>query len=174
MTNSTHKPAVTSPPPPSAIVEVAVGIVVDKRSHLADSFAQHNPIASDPKGPSNTRILITRRRDDQVLAGYWELPGGKIEPSETPAQAAIRELKEEVGITVSTIAQLPLTEHQYEHAYVRLHPFICQLLKGTPSAIDVAEVRWVQPEHLQQYPFPQASLPIIHALLHWLANHQPA
>jgi len=157
---------------PARIVQVAVGIVVDKVSIDANS-AHHDhdrpaPLVPDPQPP---RILITRRKADQVLAGYWELPGGKLEPDESPADAVVRELLEEVGIEVAPVAALPPVEHRYDHAHVRLSPFICRHLAGTPRPLHADELRWVRPEALSGYAFPDASLPILDELIRWLDNN---
>jgi mutator protein MutT len=156
----------------SEIVQVAVGIVVDNMSPDLDPAMprEHDPdnAAQQDQAP---RILITRRTADQVLAGLWELPGGKLEPDETAAQAVVRELHEEVGIEVTPIASLAPVEHRYDHAHVRLLPFICHLVAGTPQPLHVDEVRWVTADQLPDFAFPDASLPVLDELTQWLADN---
>lgn len=135
---------------PIKLVDVAIGIVVDKVS------------------PSEIRILITQRTADQVLGGLWELPGGKVEPDESAAAAAVRELHEEVGIEVQTIHTLTPVDHRYDHAHVNLIPFICKHVAGKPQPLQVDQVRWVRPDELADYAFPDASLPILDELRRWL------
>ncbi len=123
-------------------VDVAIGILVQQRDGRA-------------------WVLIARRRDDAVLGGYWELPGGKLEQGESPAQCLVREYKEELGITVEVGQGLPAIEFAYDHAHVRLHPFYCTLFAGVPRNLHVAEHRWVPAEELTQYQFPPANTALI-------------
>ena len=154
------------------VVEVAIGIVVDKMSP-PDVHHQATDTASYAQGTANTtpRILITQRKAEQVLGGYWEFPGGKLEPNESPADAVVRELREEVGIEVAPVDTLDTVDHQYEHAHVRLIPFICKHLAGTPAPLHVDEVRWVTPDTLADHAFPDASLPILAELARWFENN---
>ena len=61
------------------------------------------------------RFLIGQRPAGVALAGYWEFPGGKVEPDESPADAAVRECLEETGIQISVVGEYPTTRHQYDH-----------------------------------------------------------
>lgn len=158
------------------IVDVAIAIVVDKLSANEGVAHRHPTPAGNQaaQGHAGPRILISKRRADQVLAGYWELPGGKVEPGEAPRDTAIRELREEVGIEVDPIATLPAVEHVYEHAHIRLLPSICTLVSGEASPIQVDQIRWVPPHELNNYTFPEASRPVITALRRWLSENTRA
>lgn len=148
------------------VVCVAVAAVVENMSTVAQPVPPATNVAAwGTADPEHVRVLITRRRAEQVLGDYWELPGGKLEADESPEQAVVRELREEVGIEVRPIAPLPCVEHAYEHATVRLLPFVCRRVQGVARPIDVAAVRWVAPGELGAYHFPAASLPVIDALL---------
>ncbi len=117
-------------------------------------------------------ILITKRLANTVYAGYWELPGGKIDPGESPTHAAIREVQEELGLNVLPIAQLAPIQHTYEHATVRLHPVICSIAPQSPppANLQVAEHRWVAINSLPWEEFLPANVRIITALVRWIAG----
>ena len=96
------------------------------------------------------RVLVTRRREGQLLSGWWEFPGGKIERGESSAQAMVRELREEVGLVITPVASLAEILHEYPHAVVHLHPHLGSCKSGEAQAIEVAECRWVTREELAQ------------------------
>jgi len=107
------------------------------------------------------RLLISRRRQGEHLAGFWEFPGGKIEGGETPAAAAEREVLEEVGVVVHAEHERALITHEYADRVVCLHPVDCRFQSGEAKAIEVAEVRWVRPSELSSLKFPPANATLI-------------
>ncbi len=115
---------------------------------------------------SDGTLLICKRKADTVLGGYWEFPGGKCNPGESPEACATREVEEETGLIVAATQPLPLIEHTYPHARVRLHPFICRHIRGTLELREVAEARWILPAELTHFRFPEANRPLIDALRH--------
>lgn len=117
-------------------------------------------IVTRPIG-QNLEILISQRKPDQVLSGYWEFPGGKVEPNETPAHCVEREMLEEVGLVVQAHTPLPTIDHHYPHASVRLHPYLCRHLAGQAQPLHVAACRWVLLKELAQYHFPPANAPLL-------------
>ena len=102
-------------------------------------------------------VLIARRPGDAVLAGFWELPGGKIEPGESPRHCLVREFREELGLDVAVGDELPGVEHVYDHGHVRLRVFLCTWLSGEPRNLQVDEHRWVPAADLTRYRFPPAN-----------------
>ncbi len=82
-------------------------------------------------------ILLTQRRSTTAYGGYWELPGGKIENDESAEEAAIREVREEIGCEVVALGVLEPIEHTYEHARVRLSCVRCELAAGSPAPKDI-------------------------------------
>jgi len=134
------------------LVDVAVGIVL-----------QPDPRQDAPDLGINRPFLVTRRRESTVYGGWWEFPGGKIEPCETPSAAVVRELYEEVGIDARVLARLPLRTHAYEHATVRLHPLVCLPTPGSPEprAVEVAEWRWLTLDGLDRDTFLPANGPLL-------------
>ncbi len=110
------------------------------------------------------QILIDRRRQEGLLGGLWEFPGGKIEPEETVQECIVREIQEELGIEVAVGDRLITIDHTYTHFRVTLNVFHCSHVSGAPQPIECDEVRWVTLEEIEQYPFPKANVQIIEAL----------
>ena len=77
---------------------------------------------------ADKRVLIAQRPQGKALAGLWEFPGGKVEPGERPEITLIRELHEEIGITVSEACLAPLTfaSHAYDSFHLLMPLYICR------------------------------------------------
>lgn len=110
------------------------------------------------------RILIDRRKQEGLLGGLWEFPGGKIEPDESVEDCVRREIQEELGIEVEVQDRLITIEHAYTHFKVTLNVFNCTHLSGTPQPIECDEVKWVTLDEIDEYPFPKANGQIIAAI----------
>lgn len=110
------------------------------------------------------RIVIDRRKDEGLLGGLWEFPGGKVEPGETLRDALVREVREEIGISVEVGRELAVVRHAYSHFRITLHAFECRFKSGTLRAIGCDEVKWVQPEQLARLAFPKANHKILELL----------
>lgn len=113
------------------------------------------------------QVLITRRKTDTVYPGYWEFPGGKMDPGEEIAACVARELREEAGIETEMFGVLSDVVHTYPHATVRLHPRLCRLTPDSPEPrnLHVSAHRWVRPEELATFKFPEANEAIVSELL---------
>ena len=113
----------------------------------------------DPDG----RVLIAQRPPGKVMAGLWEFPGGKIEPGERPEEALIRELREELGVTVQEACLAPFTfaSHAYPEFQLLMPLYVCRRWEGTPSANEHTAIKWVRPKDLPSWPMPPADLPLI-------------
>ena len=88
------------------------------------------------------RYLLGQRPEGKPYAGYWEVPGGKVEKGETVFQALQRELQEELGIDIHASEELTVLEHDYPHAYVRLYVSIIRNWSGTPKGCEGQELSW--------------------------------
>jgi A/G-specific adenine glycosylase len=110
---------------------------------------------------SDNYILIDRRRQEGLLGGMWEFPGGKIEPDETVEDCIKREIQEELGIDVTVGDRLTTIDHTYSHFRVTLNVFHCHYQSGTPTPIECDEVKWVSLDDLSTYPFPKANEQIV-------------
>ena len=113
------------------------------------------------------RILIAQRPPGKALAGLWEFPGGKAEPGERPEATLIRELQEELGITVAEPCLAPLTfaSHAYEDFHLLMPLYICRRWEGQAVAREGQQLAWVRANKLRDYPMPPADLPLIPHLI---------
>jgi 8-oxo-dGTP diphosphatase len=112
-----------------------------------------------------TRVFLTRRLAGSHLAGFWEFAGGKIEPRETPEQAVIRELKEEVGIVVTQLIPFSTIEHEYPEKRLILHFFLVTRFDGEPCSQEGQESTWTEISSLPNFNFPEANQSVIEGLL---------
>jgi 8-oxo-dGTP diphosphatase len=109
------------------------------------------------------RLLVTRRLANTHLAGYWEFPGGKCEPDETPEGCLARELDEELGVRALVGDEILVTEHEYPERRVRLHFRQCTI-DGEPHPKLGQEIRWVTRLELRTLQFPAADRELIEKL----------
>ena len=114
-------------------------------------------------GPDD-RILMAQRPSGKVYEGYWEFPGGKIEPSETAQAALARELNEELGITVDSAYPWITRYYTYEHASVALHFFRVVRFHGELHAREAQDFRWQNLNAIDVHPILPANGPILAAL----------
>jgi 8-oxo-dGTP diphosphatase len=112
---------------------------------------------------ADRRVLICQRPEGKHLSGLWEFPGGKVEANESPEDALIRELDEELGISTKTACLAPLTfaSHAYESFHLLMPLFVCRKWQGTPVAREHQAIKWVRPQALRDYPMPPADEPLI-------------
>lgn len=120
----------------------------------------------------NDQVLIAQRPSNKHKGGYWEFPGGKVEPLETAEQALGRELQEELDIIVHDEGVSPFSqvEFKYPEKSVLLHFFWVRSFKGEPKGMEGQPIRWVPFEHLEQYEFPEANLPVVKKLQLFRSN----
>jgi len=109
------------------------------------------------------KFLIQQRPQGVPLAGLWEFPGGKVDPGETPEQALVRELHEELGIETATscLAPIAFASHGYETFHLLMPVFACRKWNGVPQPREGQALKWVAPIDLAQYPMPPADLPLV-------------
>jgi 8-oxo-dGTP diphosphatase len=110
----------------------------------------------------NGDVLLGQRPAGKPYAGYWEFPGGKVDPGETILDALKREFMEELGIEVLSAEEWCGVEHVYEHAHVRLHFFISREWRGEPQSLEGQAFAWQGEVGVE--PLLPATIP----LLQWL------
>ncbi|WP_020181074.1 (deoxy)nucleoside triphosphate pyrophosphohydrolase [Methylopila sp. M107] len=117
----------------------------------------------DPDG----RVLIAQRPEGKSLAGLWEFPGGKVEAGERPEQTLIRELAEELGVTVEEPCLAPLTfaSHAYDDFHLLMPLYVCRRWTGIVTGREGQAVKWVRPDRLRDHPMPPADEPLVAHLI---------
>lgn len=115
-------------------------------------------------GAQRDRFLIARRPSGGLLGGLWEFPGGKQEDGETLPETLVRELKEELGITVEVGEFVVRVRHAFTHFRITLDAYHCRHIAGEPHALGVADFAWVTLEEMAGYAFGKADRQIIAAL----------
>lgn len=109
-------------------------------------------------------FLLGRRPPGGIYAGWWEFPGGKVEAGETAQQALVRELQEELGITVERAYPWITREHAYEHAHVRLHFFRVEAWQGELRDLQHDQLSWQQADDVFVAPVLPANAPVFAGL----------
>jgi 8-oxo-dGTP diphosphatase len=113
----------------------------------------------DPDG----RVLLAQRPPGKNMGGLWEFPGGKVETGETPEETLIRELHEELGITVkeACLAPFAFASHAYPAFHLLMPLYVCRRWEGIPQPLEHPVLKWVRPKDMGSYPMPPADLPLI-------------
>ncbi len=113
------------------------------------------------------RVLLAQRPPGKSMAGLWEFPGGKVEAGERPEETLIRELNEELAITVREPCLAPLTfaSHSYPEFHLLMPLYICRRWEGTVTATEGQQLAWVKPNRLRDFEMPPADVPLIAHLM---------
>jgi mutator protein MutT len=117
-----------------------------------------------------SEVLVTRRRPEDHQGGRWEFPGGKRHAGETIEGCLIRELREEIGVTVAVGPLWRALTHVYPDRSVTLHFHFCTITEGRPRTLDVSEIRWARPESLPALDFVEGDLQVLPDLVRDLAS----
>lgn len=111
----------------------------------------------------DNRVLIAQRPEGKSMAGLWEFPGGKVDSGETPEQALVRELHEELGIEVCDTCLAPFTfaSHAYATFHLLMPLFLCRTWEGEVEPREGQAITWVRAGRLADYAMPEADKPLI-------------
>lgn len=116
------------------------------------------------------RVFAARRGPSKAMPGKWEFPGGKVETGETPREALVRELNEELLIDARVVAHVTTTPYEYEFGVINLSTYLCELVSGEPKLTEHSDGRWVPFEDLRDLDWAPADLPAVDLLLRRWSN----
>jgi 8-oxo-dGTP diphosphatase len=113
------------------------------------------------------RVLIAQRPAHKQLGGLWEFPGGKVEPGESPEAALVRELREELDLTVEPDCLDPFAfaSHAYPDFHLLMPLYVIAKWNGEPTAHDAQALAWVRARELRDYPMPPADVVLVERLI---------
>lgn len=103
------------------------------------------------------KLLITKRKEDGLLGGLWEFPGGKMKKKESALKAIRREIKEELSIKIQTKKIITIVDHHYSHFSVTINAIHCLYNGGAIKLDGPTDYKWIDPSKLSLYAFPKAS-----------------
>ena len=116
------------------------------------------------KNGDNPPFLMSKRLPDAHLGGFWEFPGGKLEPGESPEQALVREIREELDIEVSVGDIFAVGHHAYDTKVVLLLVYRAEFRSGKVRCREVAETAWLEPAEIVDLELPPADDPVLERL----------
>ena len=118
------------------------------------------------------KILFAERPQGKSMAGLWEFPGGKVEAGETPEQALVREMFEELNIVIDPKDLEPLTfaSHEYDTFHMLMPLYVCKTWKGELFGREGQCFEWAEMSNLKNYPMPPADLPLIERIVDFLSR----
>ena len=127
-----------------------------KRIHIVAAIIFNN---------NKSEVFITKRPNDKHKGGFWEFPGGKVEPGESIQQAMIRELEEEVGITTTEQTPFEHLEFDYPDKSLKFDFMAVTQFIGQPFGKEGQQGEWVPVNELTNFTFPEANLPILQRVI---------
>ena len=119
----------------------------------------------------NGTALAAQRSAAMSLPLKWEFPGGKIESGETAEECLIRELREELGVSVFIGSALTPATHSYPDFTVTLYPYTCRLTGGTVTMYEHHALKWVEPQQMPELDWAAADLPVIREYMNITAEN---
>ena len=103
------------------------------------------------------KILISKRKENGLLGGLWEFPGGKIQTGEDAKKCVIRKVNEKLGVRVRPGRLLKQIKHAYSHFSITLDAYHCDYVSGSPRALQGDKLRWILPKQIADLPFSKAN-----------------
>lgn len=111
-------------------------------------------------------VLLAKRPKGKPMVGLWEFPGGKVRDGEDLAAALIREIAEELAISLAKpeLRLIHTVSHDYPDFHLEMPVFLCRRWQGEVKPLEGQTLAWVKPENLGQYAMPAADFPLIKLL----------
>lgn len=119
---------------------------------------------------SDGRVLIAQRPEGKSMAGLWEFPGGKVEAGESPEATIIREMHEELSVTIEEPCLAPFTfaSHRYDDFHLMMPLYLCRKWQGSVTPNEGQAIKWVAPRDLRKFDMPPADKPLVAMLIDYL------
>jgi 8-oxo-dGTP diphosphatase len=118
------------------------------------------------------RILLTQRMAGKHLAGAWEFPGGKLEAGESPQEALVREIREELGVDCKVGMLLDAVSYPYEKFDLLMLLYHIEI-EGEPQPLEVGAIGWYLPGEISSLALPPADVPLVANLAAYLQRLNP-
>ncbi|MHB8423066.1 MAG: (deoxy)nucleoside triphosphate pyrophosphohydrolase [Leptospirales bacterium] len=109
----------------------------------------------------NGKVLAAQRAGTGEFSGKWEFPGGKIKLPETPEETLVRELQEELEVSVVVDRPLTVVVHRYPDREVTLYPFLARIRQGTPTLRVHSRILWIDPARFSDLDWLEGDFPIL-------------
>ena len=173
----------------SAVKQSLQASKISQRSQIYSQAAAQGSTMPERKDPytllvvalamvdtEKSKVLLAERPSKKHLEGLYEFPGGKVERNESPEEALVREIKEEIGVDVlvDDLTPLAFASHAYEEKgfHLLMPLFACTKWKGVPEGRENQRLVWATREELETYEMPPADYPLLPALRELLQQYE--
>tara|TARA_Y100000768_G_scaffold219083_1_gene165162 strand:+ start:6244 stop:7296 length:1053 start_codon:yes stop_codon:yes gene_type:complete len=119
---------------------------------------------------NKNNFLITKRPQNKMLGGLWELPGGKRGKGESLRNTLIREIKEEINIDINVNQKMGVIQHSYSHMNINLHGYLCNIKKGKIRKNECVDAKWINMKQIENFTFPKASHKLFSIIKEYYVN----
>jgi 8-oxo-dGTP diphosphatase len=106
-------------------------------------------------------LIFTTKRGYGEFKGQWEFPGGKIEPGESPQEALVREIREELDTEIRVNKLIDIVEYDYPDFHLTMHCFLCEIISGNLILKEHEDARWLRSDELDLVDWLPADLELI-------------
>jgi 8-oxo-dGTP diphosphatase len=133
---------------------------------MADGATTLFPVVAAALIDRGGHVLLQQRPPGKAMEGLWEFPGGKVEPGERPEQALVRELAEELGVSLEPDALVPaaFASAPLGERHLLLLLYVARTWSGVPCALEATALAWVRPAGMRALAMPPADVPLVDAL----------